>query len=594
MPKKGGKGKKGKGKAGGGTAKKAPAVHEPVTPGHQVEDIFKGEGEGETTESLAPGTATNVPSAAPPQVAASTGADGTPTTETTESGDLSNEEVEEPLSPGTAKRFSLTKPSDDAGGPGLRMPTSLPDTREAAEFEANEHTLQGAVGKTQASKAGLVGSLDAGDSEGQAILPDTVAKESKLTAPTTAPDTTVPEATATEAAAPVPVITDANAPVSEVGGAGDNATGLAEKEAAVERAEVSGAAETALPERLKEKETAAAEPTATSPSDGHAKRPYESSLFHKDEDHKPPKMAKVEEDLDTVPATQPVSTETQAANLQTVQPLVVPGLGAESTDKPPSDAEIAGLAPSGQKAEPATTEPSVLAPVTEPTATAPSTTESQTAEAVPPTAAPSAAQAAAATTSPVVPAAVSAAAAGGEADTEARQKQEVRDSIQAFTGERQIPTAKGLQQEHEEKAKEKALETAPLKTTQETPTKAQPSVAAAAAAAAMRGKSAASPEKATPTATPTTEAAAKPEAEPKGAQGPTEATQDQIPTETQRGEEAGAEETQQPETAGAKKSHEEAQTAVDQAQEAAKAEAAKAEKRKSGFWSWVKRKVKGT
>ncbi|KAF4241825.1 hypothetical protein CNMCM8980_002349 [Aspergillus fumigatiaffinis] len=529
MPKKGGKGKKGKGKGGGGTAKKAPTVQEPVTPGHQVEDVVKGEGEGETTESLGPGTATNVPSAAPPQaaetVAASTGAEGTSTAETTENGDSSNEEVEKVSAPGTAKRFSLAEHPGDGEGRDLRMPSSLPDTGAAAESEANENTLQGAVGKTQASKAGLVGSLDAGDGEGQAVLPDTVAKESQLTAPTTAPETTIPEATATEAAAPVPVVTDASAPVSEA------------------------PAETTLPERLKEKETAAAEPTATSPSDsadltGHAKRPYESSLFHKDEDHKPPKMAKVE-DSEAAPA----ATETKTADLQTevprestVQPLVVPGLGAGSTDKP---AEIP------QKVDPA--------------------------EAVAPTTAPSAAQAAASTTSPVVPAAVAAAGAGGEADADARQKQEVKESIQAFTGEGQVPAAKEPQQEPEEKAKEKAQETAPVKTTPETPTKAKPNVAAVAAAAAMRGKS--------------TEAADKTEAEPKETQ---PETQDQVPTETPRGDEAAAKETQQPETAEGKKSHEEAQTAVDKAQEAAKAEAAKADKRKSGFWSWIKRKVKGT
>ncbi|KAF4215468.1 hypothetical protein CNMCM5878_008052 [Aspergillus fumigatiaffinis] len=536
MPKKGGKGKKGKGKGGGGTAKKAPTVQEPVTPGHQVEDVVKGEGEGETTESLGPGTATNVPSAAPPQaaetVAASTGAEGTSTAETTENGDSSNEEVEQVSAPGTAKRFSLAEHPGDGEGRDLRMPSSLPDTGAAAESEANESTLQGAVGKTQASKAGLVGSLDAGDGEGQAVLPDTVAKESQLTAPTTAPETTIPEATATEAAAPVPVVTDASAPVSEA------------------------PAETTLPERLKEKETAAAEPTATSPSDsadltGHAKRPYESSLFHKDEDHKPPKMAKVE-DSEAAPA----ATETKDADLQTevpsestVQPLVVPGLGAGSTDKP---AEIP------QKVDPA--------------------------EAVAPTTAPSAAQAAASTTSPVVPAAVAAAGAGGEADADARQKQEVKESIQAFTGEGQVPAAKEPQQEPEEKAKETAQETAPVKTTPETPTKAKPNVAAVAAAAAMRGKSAASPA-------PATEAADKTEAEPKETQ---PETQDQVPTETPRGDEAAAKETQQPETAEGKKSHEEAQTAVDKAQEAAKAEAAKADKRKSGFWSWIKRKVKGT
>lgn len=335
-------------------------------------------------------------------------------------------------------------------------------------------------------------------------MPDTVAKESQLTAPTTAP-----ESTATETAAPV-AITDVNAPVSE------------------------GPAETALPERLKQKEPAVAEPTATSPSDsadltGHAKRPYESSLFHKDEDHKPPKMAKVEDSEAT-----PAATETKAADMKPdVQPLVVPGLGAESTDKPISDA-------AGQTAEPAT------------------------AEAVAATTARSAAQTAASTTSPVVPAAVAAAGAGGEVDAEARQKQEVRDSIQAFTGERQVP-AKEPQQE------EKA-ETAPLKTTQET-TKAKPDVATVAAATAMRGKSAA----------PATVAADKTEAEPE--EGQPEA-KDQIPAETPRGEEAAAEETQQPETT------EEGQTTAQKAHEAA--ETAKAEKRKSGFWSWVKRKVKGT
>ncbi|GIK05943.1 hypothetical protein Aspvir_010058 [Aspergillus viridinutans] len=527
MPKKGGKGKKGKGKGGGGTAKKAPTVQEHITTGHQVEDVIKGEGEGETTESLAPGTAINVPSAAPPHVAASTGAEGTSTAETTENGDSSNEDVDELRNPGTAKRFSLAEHPGDAKGRG--MPSSLPDRGEA-ESEMNENTLQGAVGKTQASKAGLVGLLDAGDGEGQAVLPDTVAKESQLTAPTTAPETTIPEATATEAAPPVPVVTDANAPVWEA------------------------PAETALPERLKEKETAAAEPTATSPSDsadltGHPKRPYESSLFHKDEDHKPPKMAKVE-DSEAAPA----AAETKAADLQTevpskstVQPLVVPGLGAESTDKPVSDAEIP------QKVEPA--------------------------EAVAPTTVPSAAQAAASTTSPLVPAA----GAGGEADAEARQKQEAKESIQAFTGEGQGPAAKEPQQESEEKAKEKAQETAPVETTPETPTKAKPNVATAAAVAAMRGKSAASPA-------PATEGADKTEAEPKESQPETQPeTQGQT-----RGEEAAAEETQQPETTDAKKSHEEAQTAVDKAQEAAKAEAAKADKRKSGFWSWIKRKVKGT
>ncbi|PKX94968.1 uncharacterized protein P174DRAFT_439634 [Aspergillus novofumigatus IBT 16806] len=535
MPKKGGKGKKGKGKGGGGTAKKAPTVQEPVTPGHQVEDVVKGEGEGETTESLAPGTATNVPSAAPPQaaetVAASTGGEGTSTAETTENGDSSNEEVEQVSGPGTAKRFSLAEHPAGAEGRELRMPSSLPDTGAAAESEANENTLQGAVGKTQASKAGLVGSLDAGDGEGQAVLPDTVAKESELTAPTTAPETTVPEATTSEAAAPVPVVTDASAPVSEA------------------------PAETALPERLKEKETAAAEPTATSPSDradlpGHAKRPYESSLFHKDEDHKPPKMAKVG-DSETATA----ATETKAADLQTevpsestVQPLIVPGLGAESTDKP---AEIP------QKVDPA--------------------------EAVAPTTAPSTAQAAASTTSPVVPAAVATAGAGSEAEAETKEKQEVKESIEAFTGEGQVPATKEPQQEPEATAKERAQETAPVKTTPETPTKAKPNVAAVAAAAAMRGKSSASPA-------PATEAADKTEGEPKETQ---PETQDQVPTETPRGEEAAAKETQ-PEATEGKKSHEEAQTAVDKAQEAARAEAAKAEKRKSGFWSWIKRKVKGT
>ncbi|GIC87643.1 uncharacterized protein Aud_004030 [Aspergillus udagawae] len=524
MPKKGGKGKKGKGKGGGGTAKNAPSVQEPVTPGHQVEDIVKGEGEGETTESIAPGTATHVPSAAPPQaaetVATSTGAEGTSAAETPEIGDSSNEELDELRGPGTAKRFSLAEHPGDAKG---RMPSSLPDKGEAAESEANENTLQGAVGT-------------AGDGEGQGVLPDTVAKESQLTAPTTAPETTIPEATATEAAAPVPVITDANAPVSEA------------------------PAETALPERLKEKETAAAEPTATSPSDsadltGHPKRPYESSLFHKDEDHKPPKMAKVEDSE----AAAPAAAETKAADLQTevpskstVEPLVVPGLGAESTGLPVSDAEIP------QKVEPA--------------------------EAVAPTTAPSAAQAAASTTSPVVPAAVAAAGAGSEADAEARQKQEAKESIQAFTSEGQVSAAKEPQQESEETAKEKAQETAPVKTTPDTPTKAKPNVATAAAAAAMRGKSAASPA-------PATEGADKTEAEPKESQ---PETQGQIPAETPRGEEATAEETQQPETTGAKQSHEEAQMAVDKAQEAAKAEAAKADKRKSGFWSWIKRKVKGT
>ncbi|KAH1308418.1 hypothetical protein KXX11_004584 [Aspergillus fumigatus] len=530
MAKKGGKGKKGKGKSGGGTAKKAPTVQQPVTAGHQVENIVKGEGEGETTESLAPGAATNVPSAAPLQaaetVAASTGAEGTSTAETTDNGDSSNEEVEQVSGPGTAKRFSLAEHPGDAEG--LRMPSSLPDTGAAAESEANENTLKGAVGKTQASKAGLVGSLDAGDGEGQAVLPDTVAKESQLTVPTTAPETTIPEATAAEAAAPVPVVTDANAPVSEV------------------------PAETALPERLKEKDTSPAELTAASPSEsvdltGHAKRPYESSLFHKDEEHKPPKMAKVE-DSEAAPA----ATETKAGDLQpekpsesTVQPLVVPGLGAESAD-------------TSQKVE--------------------------SAEAVAPTTAPSAAQAAASTTSPVVPAAVATAGAESEADAEARQKQEVKESIQAFTGEGQAPPSKEPQQEPEEKAKEKAQETAPVKATPETPTKAKPNVAAAAAAAAMRGKSAASPA-------PATEAAEKTAAEPKETQPD---THDQVPTETPRGEETAAKETQQPETAEGRKSHEEAQTAVDKAQEAAKAEAAKADKRKSGFWSWIKRKVKGT
>ncbi|KAF4261380.1 hypothetical protein CNMCM8812_004959 [Aspergillus fumigatus] len=100
----------------------------------------------------------------------------------------------------------------------------------------------------------------------------------------------------------------------------------------------------------------------------------------------------------------------------------------------------------------------------------------------------------------------------------------------------------------------------------------------------MRGKSAASPA-------PATEAAEKTAAEPKETQPD---THDQVPTETPRGEETAAKETQQPETAEGRKSHEEAQTAVDKAQEAAKAEAAKADKRKSGFWSWIKRKVKGT
>ncbi|EAW06978.1 uncharacterized protein ACLA_086790 [Aspergillus clavatus NRRL 1] len=618
MPKKSGKGKKAKGKSGGGTAKKAPTVQDTVltivtvnrTPGHQVEDVVKGEGEGVTTESLAPGTATNVPSAAPPQV--------TETPETTETGDSSTEAAEaaeEPSSPGTAKTFPLTRPEPvDGDGTELRMPTSLPDSRETAVPEGT-HTLEDAVDKTQASKAGLVGSLDGGESEGQAVLPETTAKESKLTAATTIPET----------AAPTPVvITDANAPVSEpvvtgetVGAAGT--TGLAEKAAEGERAET-GAIPTTLPERPKAKDTIeAASPSESVDSVGHAKRPYESSLFHKEEDHKPPKMPKVEEDLDaasaakTSEAAPAVPTETEVPGEQKGEPLIVPGLGAEPSDKPFSDVEVSGFT-AGQKATepvtpaaeaapsaPATTAPIGAETVTEPTPTVPgSTAESRTAEALAPTAAPTAAETAAATTSPAAPAA----AAVGED----KQRKEIQETIQSFTEQRQAPAAKELQQQHQDKVQEKILETAPAKVTPETPTKAQPSVAAAAAAAAMRNKSAAAPSQATPSGVSGAETAGKAEerVQPESkvvAQEPTEGaagkaqpeTQQQVPTEAQAEPEAAVKDTQaqQEPTAAAKKSHEEAQTAVDQAQEAQRAEAARAEKRKSGLWSWLKRKVKG-
>lgn len=138
--------------------------------------------------------------------------------------------------------------------------------------------------------------------------------------------------------------------------------------------------ETSLPERPKE--------TAADVHDTHAKRPYESSLTAKD-DELPHKIAKVDDTVTAAGATSGHVAETGSlakkpevpAGTSSVQPQIVPGLGADPNDHVSTVLNVPGLSSVEDKSTiPSTTGTSAVA--------ASSTSELKGAEDIPPTGAP--------------------------------------------------------------------------------------------------------------------------------------------------------------------------------------------------------------
>ena len=118
--------------------------------------------------------------------------------------------------------------------------------------------------------------------------------------------------------------------------------------------------ETSLPERPKE--------TVTDTFDAHAKRPYESSLTAKD-DELPHKIAKVDDTVAAAGATSGHVAETGSlarkpevpAETGSVQPQIVPGLGADPNDYVSTVLNVPGLSPAEEQSTvPATAEASAV------------------------------------------------------------------------------------------------------------------------------------------------------------------------------------------------------------------------------------------
>ncbi|KAB8234281.1 uncharacterized protein BDW43DRAFT_273724 [Aspergillus alliaceus] len=281
MPKKGGKGKnKNKGgKAGGAAAaaatKKVADTQNPVTPSQEVEEtVATGEGEAggvvaEPVEAVAAAPATTIPDAT----------------------------------------------------------TEIPSAAPPASTEEAKEILQNAVDKAETGPADKAELID-GEVAGAAGLP-TTDKNLKLT----------PE-TLTSSVGP----------------------------------------ETSLPERPKE--------TAVDVHDTHAKRPYESSLTAKD-DELPHKIAKVDDTVTAAGATSGHVAETGSlakkpevpAETSSVQPQIVPGLGADPNDRVSTVLNVPGLSSVEDKSTiPSTTGTSAVA--------ASSTSELKGAEDIAPTGAP--------------------------------------------------------------------------------------------------------------------------------------------------------------------------------------------------------------
>ncbi|KNG87416.1 hypothetical protein ANOM_004018 [Aspergillus nomiae NRRL 13137] len=260
MGKKGGKGKsKNKGgKAGGAAAaavKQATDIQNPVTPGHEVEEtVAKGEGEvsdvvTEPTEAATAGPTTTVPDATP----------------------------------------------------------NLPSAAPPASTEEAREILQDAVNKAETGLADKA-ELANGEAIG-AVEPSVTEEPLKLT-----PENLAPTA----------------------------------------------GTETSLPERPKE--------TVTDTFDAHAKRPYEGSLTAKD-DELPHKIAKVDDTVAAAGATSGHVAETGSlarkpevpAETGSVQPQIVPGLGADPNDHVSTVLNVPGLSSLEEKSTaPSATEASAV------------------------------------------------------------------------------------------------------------------------------------------------------------------------------------------------------------------------------------------
>lgn len=426
------------------------------TPGHEVEEnVNKAEGEVEPTaeaaetaaDATAPEAAAKLPSAAPQQA------------------------VEEEKA---ATRASLS----------------------AAEADVKD-TIQDAVDRTNASKSGQIGSLEGETKESSklpapsryetadnaAVLPETTAKESKLTSGTFAPEkVSVAETTPEKERGAI-------APASECVG---------ETTSAVEK-----------PEETK--------PVESPDSSIHAKRPYQKGIFTMEEDHKPPKMPKVDETRDDASTPAAAASTTAPHDAEPATPTEIAGV----TRPPAPDRADTPTLPGMKPEEPTDPKSSTASPMTN---TAPQESLG--------------------------------AAAAGVASTEASPDKANADLHQK---EKELKNAQDKLETHEQGKKDLAV--------------------------GNEKKDVEKEEK---------EEEKKLEEEQKKEDKKEEKEQkkEEKKEEKEEKKEEAAKATQEHKPAPAKPAEQAQQQEASQT-EAAKEEAAKAERKKGGFFSWLKRKVKG-
>ncbi|PTU18070.1 hypothetical protein P175DRAFT_0495473 [Aspergillus ochraceoroseus IBT 24754] len=281
----------------------------------------KNKGKGKKTGGAAAAATANMPTEAvnlaKPKLTASV--DSAPTQQVEETIATTEDKVESIPTPAVEAASSVapattvaTTAESATKGPATAPPNFTEAASNAAKiaFPTTEgQTIQDAVDKAQASKMGRIGSLEG---EATNVLPETTVKESTLT------------------------------------------TGTVESGAATS---------TALPDRSKELETAA---------EAH-KRPHENGLTTKEEDQKPPKIAKMDDVPAVKTAAPPVAVGKEnvatapvaPAGTTLVQPQMVPGLGADPTDHTSKSLEVPGLSDVSSKdaapaASPASKQPQAV------------------------------------------------------------------------------------------------------------------------------------------------------------------------------------------------------------------------------------------
>lgn len=254
MPKKGGK-KKSKGANKGPVDKVVDAAKTVVQPGHETEDkVLYGDGKAEPVEE--------------PQAPIESKSEETPAVapvSDTKNDEKIEEKLEEPVK--AAEPAQVDEPAKVDEEPVKAEAPKEAETPAAAV--AQEPSVQDVVDKTQDSKAGKLGAVETAEDEGKATLPDSIVKE---TAPNADPYPSTTEFSAEESATSTAAATGAVAPTAT----------LAERPKTSESIATPVGAAVATPA-----ETEAA----------HTKRPYEKPIFSNEENLKPNKIPKTEEEV---------------------------------------------------------------------------------------------------------------------------------------------------------------------------------------------------------------------------------------------------------------------------------------------------------